>query len=158
LLISLCEGFLINLESIQSLIAILDNDISRSIVALHYWATSGDGSRQGILEPFRESETIADEISCNKIETLIFNSAKAQRANEKVAVQSGCPMPFVGLGDVEEWCANSNILLNDPNTLKVLFEHGFVGLFEFNMLGLLALPLTPKPIGNTKTQLTYMYK
>ena len=109
-----------------------------------------------MAEPLRQNVTIADEISCNKIETLLFNSAKPQSTNDEVRVQSGCPMPFVGLGEVKDCSETSEILLDDPIALKIMFEHGFVDLFEFNMFELMQLPRVPKPSGkNLKFCLNY---
>jgi hypothetical protein len=77
--LSLSEGFLISLESIQSLISLHRNDLSRSIVSLNYWATSGGVGASGkSISGQKELLRVSDELpeaDCQKLEKAIFNSA-----------------------------------------------------------------------------------
>jgi hypothetical protein len=138
--LSLSEGFLISLESIQSLISLHRNDLSRSIVSLNYWATSGGVGAYGQKELLRVSDELP-EADCQKLEKAIFNSAKPAMSLDELESMSGCPLTFVGLSE----CRSRENVFDSPSDLKTLFDNGFVDLFEFNFIDLMPFPRVPRP-------------
>jgi hypothetical protein len=137
---SLSEGFLISLESIQSLISLHRNDLSRSIVSLNYWATSGGVGASGQKELLRVSDELP-EADCQKLEKAIFNSAIPTMSLDELESMSGCPLTFVGLSE----CRSRENVFGSPSDLKTLFDNGFVDLFEFNFIDLIPFPRIPRP-------------
>jgi len=150
-LLALSEGFLISLSSIRNLFSLTGNDVSRSIVALHYWANSGGGKPETFeCEPLRPDGEVNEKENFNKIEKLLFNSGKWEPVTANVKAQSGCPMPFVGIGGVTE-SQKSIHLLDSDWAVKTMLENGFVDLLEFNLFDMLPLPRVsrPPPTGTT---------
>jgi hypothetical protein len=143
--LSLSEGFLISLESIQSLISLHRNDLSRSIVSLNYWAISGGVGASGkSISGQKELLRVSDELpeaDCQKLEKAIFNSAIPTMSLDELESMSGCPLTFVGLSE----CRSRENVFDSPSDLKTLFINGFVDLFEFNFIDLIPFPRIPRP-------------
>ena len=95
-------------------------------------------------ESLRPEGELNEEQNFDKIEKLLFNSGKWQEVTANAQTQSGCPMPFVGIGGVKESQKSVN-LLDSHWGVKTMLENGFLDLLEFNMFDMLPLPRVPRP-------------
>lgn len=124
---ALCEGYFVDVRSIERLVSFCRNNLSRSVLALNYWATSGGEILSS--DTFYSGKVAVpavfggDDEMFLKIEKLVFGSGKRLGLENVVRPIAGCPTPFGSDLNVES-------LFNDVSMLRTVIENGDSGVFN----------------------------